>query len=149
MLVRDVRTGRLITMPDIGFGAAPVAGYRGFGSYGSGNFYGANRAPRLGHYGAASPHIIYDGLGNPLGLPFLAALAPLASSILPAIISGAAKLLPAIGSITGGRGSPSPVPPPPMPSTPEPIPPPSAPVPPSMTPAPLPPPTHEDVIAPM
>ncbi len=51
--------------------------------------------PGLGYYGAAPPQVIYDGLGNPLGLPFLAALAML-SSLLPSLASGAAKILPGL-----------------------------------------------------
>ncbi|MCK6620975.1 MAG: hypothetical protein HUU32_05965 [Calditrichaceae bacterium] len=49
---------------------------------------------------AAGQPVVYDGLGNPLGLPFLApiaaAVAPLAAKALPAVAS---SLLPAAGRI--------------------------------------------------
>ena len=62
-------------------------------------------------------HLGYDGLGNPVGCPLLAALAPLASSVLPAIGSA---LLPAVGDIVGGLfgGKKSEAPPPPPPPLP-------------------------------
>lgn len=47
-----------------------------------------------------------DGFGEPLGLPFLAALAPMLTSILPAV-------LPAVGDLFKG-GAPSPPPPAPV-----------------------------------
>lgn len=92
MLVRDVRTGLLMAVPDNRFSAAP------YGAVGFGSFVprGAAYAPGLGYCGA-SP--MYHGLGDPVGLPFLAALAPLASSLLPAIAGGVSSLLPSIGKI--------------------------------------------------
>jgi hypothetical protein len=92
MLVRDVRTGLLMAVPDNRFSAVP------YGAVGLGAFVprGAAYAPGLGYYGA-SP--LYHGLGDPVGLPFLAALAPLASSLLPAIAGGVSSLLPSIGKI--------------------------------------------------
>lgn len=89
MLVRDV-SGRLIALPEPRIGYVPVQGYDGYG---------------LGYYGEP----VYDGLGNPLGLPFLAALAPLAAkilpmagSLLPKIIGGASKILPIVSKVAGG-----------------------------------------------
>ena len=48
----------------------------------------------------AQSQMLYDGLGNPVGLPFIAALAPLAAKVLPL----AAKFLPSIlpGLLPGG-----------------------------------------------
>jgi hypothetical protein len=65
-------------------------------------------------------HVGYDGLGNPVGCPLLAALAPLASSVLPAIGSA---LLPAVGDIVGGlfggkKSNAPPAPPPVLPPPP-------------------------------
>lgn len=62
-------------------------------------------------------HVGYDGLGNPVGLPILAALAPLASALAPAIGD-------IVGGLFGGKKSePAPPPePPPAPSLPPPPP---------------------------
>jgi hypothetical protein len=54
------------------------------------------RHARVSYYGAAPPQVIYDGLGNPLGLPFLAALAPMLSSLLPTLRQRRAKILPGL-----------------------------------------------------
>ena len=91
MLVRDVRTGLLMAVPDNRFSAVP------YGAYGLGSFVprATMYAPGLGY--AASP--MHHGLGDPVGLPFLAALAPLASSLLPAIAGGVSSLLPSIGKV--------------------------------------------------
>jgi hypothetical protein len=92
MLVRDVRTGLLMAVPDNRFSAVP------YGAAGLGSFVprGAAYAPGLGYHGVSPMH---HGLGDPVGLPFLAALAPLASSLLPAIAGGVSSLLPSIGKI--------------------------------------------------
>lgn len=49
---------------------------------------------------------VYDGLGNPVGLPILAALGPLISGLAPALTSAlpaiAGSLAPAVGSLIGG-----------------------------------------------
>jgi hypothetical protein len=170
MLVRDVRTGNLVAVPDNRFYGAP-AGYGGFGEHAPPAARGFGYAPGLGYYGAAPQQVIYDGLGNPLGLPFLAALLPAAASILPSIIGGAAKALPAVANVagglpgilskvagglpsiagkilpmlTGGGGAPAPAPmlPTPMPMLP-PLPMPFAPPPPAGPPAMAP---HEDTVA--
>jgi hypothetical protein len=75
-----------------------------------------------------------DGFGEPLGLPFLAALAPMLTDLLPAV-------LPAIGSLfKGGASGPPPAPaPPPAPvvmSPPPPPPPPPMEMPPESMPGP-------------
>jgi hypothetical protein len=44
---------------------------------------------------------VYDGLGNPLGLPFLSALAPLASAVLPQLAPIVSRI-PGIGNLVGG-----------------------------------------------
>jgi hypothetical protein len=44
---------------------------------------------------------VYDGLGNPLGLPFLSALAPLASAVLPRLAPIVSRI-PGVGSLVGG-----------------------------------------------
>jgi hypothetical protein len=63
-------------------------------------------ADRLGDYG----EVIYDGFGNSLGLPFIAALAPLAAKLIPA----AAAIVP--GLISKRRAAAPP--PPPLQATP-------------------------------
>jgi len=152
MLVRDVRSGRLVTVPDSRFFAQATAplGYCGE--------RGLSGVP-FGNYAAGPQQPLYDGLGNPLGLPFLAALAPLASSLLPMIAKGASSLLRSLlPMLTGGGGAaPSP---PALPMTPEPapVPPPApamaplpmepAPPPMPMTPPSMPEPPDE-IVAPM
>ena len=44
---------------------------------------------------------VYDGLGHPLGLPFLSALAPLASRLLPALAPIVSRI-PGVGNLVGG-----------------------------------------------
>lgn len=101
----------------------------------------------LSGYGAAfgrgpivQGRMLYDGLGNPVGiLPFIAALAPLAAKLvtaLPAIVGKAATLLPKIATVAASLG-PRPAPASPMPVvTVAPAPPPSpAPPPPVVAPA--------------
>jgi hypothetical protein len=58
-----------------------------------------------------------DGFGDPLGLPFLAALVPMLSSIIP-------SLLPAVGGLLKGGGAPAPPAPAPTPIVASPPPPP-------------------------
>jgi hypothetical protein len=83
MLVRDVTSGRLVAVPDNRFAPARSAG-------------------GLGYYGAGPTQVVYDGLGNPVGLPFLAALlpalAPLAKSLLPSLAGKVASLLPGLAN---------------------------------------------------
>jgi len=55
--------------------------------------------------------VVYDGLGNPLGLPFIAALAPLAAKLLPM----AASLLPMLAPSGSSSRPSSPAPPAPLP----------------------------------
>jgi hypothetical protein len=75
-----------------------------------------------------------DGFGEPLGLPFLAALAPMLTNILPAV-------LPAIGGLfKGGAPAPAPEPAPPPPPAPVVMSPPPPPPPADMPPEPIPPP---------
>lgn len=76
-----------------------------------------------------------DGFGEPLGFPFLAALAPMLTNLLPSV-------LPAIGSLfTGGHSAPAPAPPPPPPAAAAPVvmSPPPPPAPEEMPPEPMPP----------
>ena len=138
----------------------------GFGHYPTANMHGLGAMPGLGYYGAAPPQVIYDGLGNPLGLPFLAALAPMLSSLLPTLASGAAKILPGLLSQAGtalpslaqsAPASPATLPPQPAPDaanvSPTPAPP-ATPMPDArpteMAPAPrTPTPLPDEVIAPM
>lgn len=92
MLIQDALTGRLHEIPDQLYGSY-------LGEYGQ--LYG----PQWGEYpqgygyspqyGAAQ--VVYDGLGNPVGIfPLLAKLAPLAAKLLPAI---ATKVLPVITNV--------------------------------------------------
>jgi hypothetical protein len=101
MLVRDVRTGRLIMVPDqpantqfAGYASPYLARRRGYGGYSSG----------LGYYGAPS-QLAYD---QQLGLPFLAALAPLAAkalAFLPSLIGGGGAAAGAAGSAASAAPS--------------------------------------------
>src|SRR5262249_50475402 len=100
MLIQDSLTGRLHEVPD--------QLYRSYlGEYG--RLYGQQYPQGYGHYGKQypqgyghSPHygagqVVYDGLGNPVGIaPLLAMLAPLAAKVLPAI---ATKVLPAVTKV--------------------------------------------------
>jgi hypothetical protein len=90
MLVRDLRTGRLVAVPDGNVFVSPPSVYP-FGSGGPGSVHGLGGAPGFGHYGAAPAQIMYDGLGHPVGLPFLTAL--------PAIIGKVAAFLPEVASV--------------------------------------------------
>jgi hypothetical protein len=88
MLVRELRTGRLIALPDRAAAAPVLGGYR-IASPQPIAYGGLGAVPLGVAYTAAPGRVIYDGLGNPVGLPFLAALAPLAAKAL--------AFLPAIG----------------------------------------------------
>jgi len=145
MLVRDVRSGRLVMVPDSRFFAQATAPLGRCGERGlSGVPYGT--------YGAGPQQPLFDGLGNPLGLPFLAALGPL----LPMLAKGASALLPSLlPMLTGGGAAPSP---PPMTPEPAPLPPPApaaAPMPMEPAPPPLPmtpssmPEPPDEIVAPM
>ena len=101
MLVRDVRTGNLVTVPDNRFYGAP-AGYSGFGGYVPPSAAGFSGTPGLAYYAAPPQQVLYDGLGNPLGLPFLAALIPAAAALIPKIIGGAAAILPTVAKAASG-----------------------------------------------
>jgi hypothetical protein len=89
MLIQDSLTGRLHEIPD--------QLYRSYLGE-CGRVYGQQYPQGSGH----SPHygpgqVVYDGLGNPVGIaPLLAMLAPLAAKVLPAI---ADKVLPVITKV--------------------------------------------------
>jgi hypothetical protein len=110
MLAQDPMTGYLHEIPD--------AALYGYGGYGYGEYPDVVGEPPYG----------YDGLGYPVGLPFLAplvakaagALAPLAAKILPGASQLASRLLP--GLMPGGGGAPAPGLPS-MPGLPSPFPP--------------------------
>src|SRR5262249_21782802 len=90
MLVQDMLTGYVHEVPDQSYGGN-LAGY-GFP-------YGSPWRQSPQQYG----HVVYDGFGNPLGLPILAALAPLAAKVLPAI---ATNVLPMVSSLLPGAAPP-------------------------------------------
>ena len=77
MLVQDTLTGYFHEVPDT-------------------QLYG----PQYGEYPEPMGEVVYDGFGNPVGLPFLApvaaALAPLAAKALPAIAS---RVIPAAARV--------------------------------------------------
>jgi hypothetical protein len=75
MLAQDPVTGQLYEVPDS-------------------NLYEANYA-EYPEFPMGEPPVVYDGLGNPVGLPFLA---PIAAALAPA----AGGLLPQAGRIFGG-----------------------------------------------
>lgn len=83
MLVRDPYSGYLHEVPTYG-------GYSGYG-YAEAPF---EEAPDLSEYEMGQ--VVYDGLGNPVGL--LPALLPLIASALPAIAGAAKAAIPAIAS---------------------------------------------------
>jgi hypothetical protein len=129
MLIQDSLTGRLHEVPD--------QLYRSYlGEYG--RVYGQQYPQGY----AQSPHyvqgqVVYDGLGNPVGIaPLLAMLAPLAAKVLPMIadkvLPVVSKILPAISNILpGAEQAPTPQPQPPPAPQPQP--------PTAMSPAPAPP----------
>ncbi len=87
MLVRDTLTGYLHEIPDGQTYGSSFSGY--------GHFYRPYTGAHYRSYG--EPQIVYDGLGNPVGiLPFIAALAPLAAKAAAAIAPVAAKAASAI-----------------------------------------------------
>ena len=113
MLARDLRSGRLIAVPDNHVFASPPGGYR-LGSYAPTLAHRVGNVPGFGHYGAPPAQIIYDGLGHPLGLSFLTALPALAgrvAALLPQFATTASKILPLLQS-TGAmsQGQPAPMP---------------------------------------
>lgn len=117
MLVRDLRTGQLVDVPDRLMASPAMGGVDGWGVYGS--LPRASGVHGLGAYHAAPSQIVYDGLGNPVGiLPFLAALKPLAAKLIPTLATKAGglitKLLPQITSalpmLTGGGAVPQAMP---------------------------------------
>jgi hypothetical protein len=97
MLIQDPMTGRLHEIPDQHY-RSPLGEYGQlyepqWGDYPQGYGYSPQRA---------SGQVLYDGLGNPVGIfPLLTALAPLAAKVLPKIAQRvlpglAQKFLPAI-----------------------------------------------------
>jgi hypothetical protein len=147
MLARDLRSGRLIAVPDIRVFASPPSGYR-LGSCAPGFPHRVGGVSGFGHYGAPPSQIIYDGLGHPFGLPFLTALPALAgrvAALLPQFATVASKVLPLLQS-TGAMPQRQPAP----------VPAPDAMVPPSMPPpmqpsmqAPMQPPMQPSMPSPM
>jgi len=103
MIIQDALTGNLHEVPDHFYGS-----YLGE--------YGQLYEPQWGEYPQGygySPQrvasqVVYDGLGNPVGLlPLLTALAPLAAKVLPQIAGKvlpkvAQRFLPAISSFFSG-----------------------------------------------
>jgi len=106
MLVQDMLTGRLHEVPGFedvaepeygdayGYTEAPELGFYGDSGYG---WYGFNEADPGFAYG----EVVYDGLGNPVGLfPAIAAALPaimgVAKTAIPALIGAAKTALPAI-----------------------------------------------------
>ncbi len=83
MLIQDMLTGYVHEVPERSYGGN-LAGY--------GYPYGAPWQQSPPQYG----RVVYDGLGNPLGLPFIAALAPLAAKAVGAIAPIIAKVAPTI-----------------------------------------------------
>jgi len=121
MLIQDSLTGRLHEVPD--------QLYRSYLGE-CGRVYGQQYPQGYGH----SPHyvqgqVVYDGLGNPVGIaPLLAMLAPLAAKVLPVIadkvLPVVSKILPAISNILpGAEQAPTPQPQPPTAMSPAPAPP--------------------------
>jgi hypothetical protein len=118
MLVQDTMTGALHEVPEFaGYAEPPEYGY---------GYYGEE--PDFAYYGDEAEPVgeIYDGFGNPVGLPFLApiagALAPLAAKVLPGIaaqalpavsrmLPGIARAVPGVSQLVGGL-----LPRPPMPA---------------------------------
>src|SRR5262245_58610014 len=106
MLIQDSLTGRLHEIPD--------QLYRSYLGE-CGQLYEQRYQQGYGH----SPHyaagqVVYDGLGNPVGIfPLLAKLAPLAAKVLPVIT----QALPVISSLLPGA-APAPAPAPPAPPQP-------------------------------
>jgi hypothetical protein len=83
MLMRDIKSGRLVNMPENGYGY--------FNGLSGANAF-ANPSPQ---------GMVYDGLGNPLGiLPFIPLLAKAATTLLPTLLP---KILPMLTG--GGTGS--------------------------------------------
>jgi hypothetical protein len=108
MLIQDALTGRLHEIPD-----------HLYGSYLGG--YGQLYEPQWGEYPQGYGHspqygmgqVVYDGLGNPVGIfPLLAKLAPLAAKLLPAIatkvLPAITQAFPAVSSILPGAAPPPP-----------------------------------------
>jgi hypothetical protein len=116
MLIQDSLTGRLHEVPD--------HLYRSYLGE-CGRVYGQQYPQGYGH----SPHyvqgqVVYDGLGNPVGIaPLLAMLAPLAAKVLPVIadkvLPMVSKILPEISNILPGAEQ-APTPQPQAPPAPQP-----------------------------
>lgn len=104
MLVRDLRTGQLVDVPNRRIVSPGGSGFDGFAFSRRANALRASAGHGVGAYHGRPSQVIYDGLGNPVGiLPFLAALKPLAAAILPtlaskagALFKGAATAIPAL-----------------------------------------------------
>ena len=83
MLVRDIKNGRLVNVPENGHRINGVSGCRP--SYGAGYLSGLSGVNALGNLG--EQQMVYDGLGNPLGiLPFIPLIAKAAATFLPKIL---------------------------------------------------------------
>jgi len=132
MLLRELDRNRLGGRPRILYAQPHPAYLNTAGLSGYGAAFG--RSPTV------PGRVLYDGLGNPVGiLPFIAALAPIAAKLftaLPAIAGKAATLLPKITAVTSSLAPSGPAPqaniPPPAPlpsAPPSPTPPVATPVP--------------------
>ena len=102
MLMRDIRSGRWINAPENGYAPHGVGGYRAYGGYQPQGFFGLSGANAFGNPRPQHGRIIYDGLGNPVGiLPIIAALAPRAAKAVAFLPKIASSILP---MLTGGGG---------------------------------------------
>jgi hypothetical protein len=98
MLMRDL-SGRMINVPENGYAQFGLGRYHPYGSYHSGYFSGLSGVNTFGNQGVQ--RIVYDGLGNPLGiLPFIPLIAKAATTLLPTLLP---KVLPMLTG--GGAGS--------------------------------------------
>ncbi len=86
MLIQDMLTGYVHEVPDHRYG--------GFSGYGEPVVW----QPVQPQYG----QVVYDGFGNPVGLPILAALAPLAAKAAGALVPMIAKAVPMIANVLPG-----------------------------------------------
>ena len=100
--MRDIRSGRWINAPENGYAPHGVGGYRAYGGYQPQGFFRLSGGNAFGNPRPQHGRIIYDGLGNPVGIfPFIAALAPLAAKAVAFLPKIASSILP---MLTGGGG---------------------------------------------